>query len=156
MSVSSVDAADTICQNLAASAGLPSSSHFRVWLSTATSAAVTRLAGGGPWYVVGGGPTILGSRVAIDSNALSGGSLLRAIDTDQHGNQVAAGTLVWTGTTDQGILAPLANCKDWDGMEVSGADNGEVGDPSSLGPEWTDTTDDTCTVPHAFYCFQVP
>jgi hypothetical protein len=90
------------------------------WLSAAYGSPKTRFAHApGPYRLVGG------TKVADDWADLTDGTLRHAIDFDEAGNPVAAGTQTWTGTTEDGTLADVGNtCGGWITAETGFADMG--------------------------------
>ncbi|MDB5216179.1 MAG: hypothetical protein JWO86_4106 [Myxococcaceae bacterium] len=139
----SVAFADAMCQARAQAAGLHSPDRFVAWLSTTTTPASMRVAGGGPWYL----PT--GALVALDVAQLRLGALSHAIDVDENG---ASGPTrsVWTGTKADGTADP-ATCANW----TLGKD-ARSGTTGSVDANWTAAAVTACALTLGFYCFQIP
>jgi hypothetical protein len=103
--------ADSICRDLATTAGL--SRSYAAWLSDSKASPESRfLKDGGPYILVDG--TI----VANNWRDLTSGRLRHAIDLTELGTPPPAiegcTGAVWTGTTEAGgLMDPAATCGDW-------------------------------------------
>lgn len=97
-----VAAGDSVCQTLAAAAGLEHAGSFKAWLGSSTALPVDRLTANGPWARVDG------VTFAADKAALTADKVSTALNVDEHGNYVADRT-VWTG----GRTKTEPSCSDW-------------------------------------------
>lgn len=70
---------------------------FVAWLSTAAISAISRVAGGGPWYV---GASYLGGELQLKT-----GTMKTPLNRDPQGVQTAGPVGVWTGTEEVGTPA---------------------------------------------------
>lgn len=144
-SIGGVAKADTDCQLLATAASR--GSGWKAWLSSSTSNAKDRTAlGSGSIMLVDGLTTV----VAHGTDLVGDGGLLHAIDHDENGAAVAA-TIVWTGTTEHGVVyaGNGAPCGDWtsaDGGAAAGASN-------QTSVTWTSDAIEPCTNSYPIYCF---
>ena len=106
----SVSNADSRCQALASSAGLPGS--FIALISTGSVNAKDRIGQSGPLS------NTKGELVANDANDLFDGSLIRPIQYDEKGNAVGS-PYVWTGSSALGQVVrskvdnSVATCSNW-------------------------------------------
>jgi hypothetical protein len=116
------------CQQLATSAGLGRSSV--AWLSDASTDAIDRLHGDGPFVAVGSGAV-----VAIDRADLTSGLLRSRIDrTDTGALGNASG---WTGTDTDGTRADSGNFRDgW--TNATRSFFGQTGSSQRTNGSWTD------------------
>jgi len=118
--------ADTICQNLANSAGLPGT--YLAWLSDSTGSPSTKFNTSTVPYV-----NTRGQIVANDWNDLIDGTLVNAISYDENGNSsVVADT--FTNTLSDGTNNTLTNaCANW----TSNSEFANVGSPIATNENWT-------------------
>jgi hypothetical protein len=104
--------------------------------------------------------TANGTMVALDTadlaicNKGAGSDCLRApINRDIHSYTVPAGTLIWTGVLPSGSASGAPNCDGWTSDAAS--DNGNGGDPSSLGAGWSTGSIGACNVIRRLICLQL-
>jgi hypothetical protein len=150
--------ADAKCAALAAAAGLPGT--FRSWLSGADSSFTHSTV---PYRLVDG------TEVAANWNGLSG-SLMHAIDKDEHGAVIADG-YAWTQTTAYGQHVQSSidaeNCVGWTSNASSTDPNdyrhfGWVGNADAVDASWSCDVDatlgctgsDFCVNSDHLFCFQ--
>jgi hypothetical protein len=133
-------AADELCSDLAAGAGLDGA--FKAWLSAPGEPAAERLSHADGPYV-----RTDGRRVADDWDDLVDGKLAARIDRDEDGAQVSGD--VWTGTRASGQAAD-ATCG---GFDTSG-DLGICGSTGATGGAWSDSNQPFCTSALRLYCLQ--
>jgi hypothetical protein len=144
-SIGGVAQADTDCQLLATAASR--GTGWKAWLSSTTSNAKDRLVlGSGKIMLVDGLTTV----VAKGTDLVGDGGLVHAIDHDENNASVAP-TIVWTGTTEHGVVYASngAPCGDWtspDGGAAAGASN-------QTGITWTSDAIEPCTNSYPIYCF---
>jgi hypothetical protein len=160
-----IAAGNSICQNLAAAAGLANASTFQAWLSDAkTDAACNiRARGGhppscgslladnpGPWARTDGLP------FARNVASLTAPEILTPPLFDEHGNRVALDARVWTGTSASGRWIDGETCgSDVDAGSWNDANaQGTRGDASLASHSWTDRVSEACDLPAHLYCFQ--
>lgn len=105
---SGIEAGDSICRNLAASAGLPHATSFKAFLSDTSTNAIDRFDNNGPWVRPDG---VL---VAADKADLTDDDLFTAITVDESGNYLPSSDFfyVWTGTNPDGTGA-VGHCSNW-------------------------------------------
>jgi hypothetical protein len=131
------EAADSICSNLAAAAGLDRPGAFRAWLSDSLDDAWCRVQdlsgtrdggcdaapappGAGPWARTSDGARWAGALSALSDDQ---GPLV-PIDRDEHGVAVPELELFWTGTDETGRAfdrLPSALCADWTSSAAASA-----------------------------------
>jgi hypothetical protein len=160
-----IAAGNSICQNLAAAAGLEDATTFQAWLSDAATDAACNLRrrtghprtclalsiAPGPWARTDGAPFALG----LDTLARS--EVLNVAYLDEHGEALPIWERVWTGTDEDGTLAGFGgDCTDAGGI---GWNNGSTGTGAvgyvQFGPHtWTAHGGSTCSLPGHIYCFQ--
>lgn len=147
-----IDAADTICQSAAMSAGLQGT--YRAWLSTNNESPEQRFIHSSVPYLL-----VDDTLIAADWDDLVDGELAHPIVLSELGTVPAPGThpctpvgvrVVWTGTTAQGTLLPDTTCTDWTGQGQ--ANWGRIDD---INASWTAY----CILPcagaeAAFYCVE--
>ena len=153
---------DEICQARAAAGGLAHPSLYRAWLSTVATDAYCHLfdltgqapsCGGanpnahamGPWQRTDG------SYFSGDLAEMTGPEtkVLRPMRFNEFGNQVASGTVFWTGTSWDGTA--LANrCEGWDSTNGTGY----FGREAAGGRAWTYATSQDCTENGRLICFE--
>jgi uncharacterized repeat protein (TIGR02543 family) len=147
-STAGLGGADTICQNAASAAGIPNSLTFRAWLSTSSTNAISRLGtNDGIWVRTDGRP------IAMFRGDLTGGNLIHAPMTDEHGMPIVSGNLLaWTGTTVGGIAAG-ATCNGW--MANTASYLGMVGRITTTSGAWTNAPigPQPCNSQAHLYCF---
>ncbi len=136
-------AADRVCQNAAANAGLTNASRFKAWLSTSSVAARDHITSEGPWVRVDH------VSIAADRTQLLSGRLQAAIEVDEHGNFAASQVL--TGTDATGVTGPQT-CDDW--SSVSGSVQATIGVAMLANAGWTDDFAPDCDETYAIYCFE--
>lgn len=138
-----VAGADSICNTLAANAGLPG--LYVAWLSDAGTTAPDRLLLARGWVRVDGKP------IADTAADLVAGSLLHPILLTETGQAVTAQTGVLTGTTKTGAVGQT--CLGY--TSSSAADQATAGIPSATRDNWTDNIDQDCDSPRRHYCFGI-
>ena len=135
--------ADTVCRQLASTAGLPFPQSFVAWLSTPGNPAGDALPADLPWR------RLDGVRVADSLSDLTSGSFLQApINVDEQG--VYGFTGVWTGTDEFG-QATGSHCSDW--ASGNAGVFGETGTCNRVNEVWTDGSADPCDSEYPLYCF---
>lgn len=165
-------AADSICQNLAAAAGLPNASGYVAWLSDslddawcrvqgltgkrASNCGVPTPPGAGPWARVG--ESFAWSENLAFLASSSGGPLL-PLTVDENGNPVTTVLATFTGTSRTGTGQPGAGqgyCGDWN--TPGGSDSAFTGVPSRTFTSWTASvalgTGNCTTVNLRLYCLE--
>jgi hypothetical protein len=136
-------AGDSICQNLAADAGLVEPASFKAWLSDDSTDAIDRLESDGPWVRIDG---IL---VAADKATLASGGLFSAIAVTELGAYLHSDS-VWTGTTNDGT-ASVNHCNAWTGAEPF--DSGAFGQAQSAIELWSLWRNNgACEASRRLYC----
>lgn len=134
-------AADQRCME-AAQATFPGRT-FVAWLSTAAISAISRVAGGGPWYV---GASYLGGELQLKT-----GTLKTPLNRDPQGVQIAGAVGVWTGTDEVGTPA-LSVCSDW--STIASNVGAEIGTSGGADGTWTYAADRPCSYLFHLYCFE--
>lgn len=140
-----LDAADSVCRNLAASAGLPFEESFKAWLSDDSMDAIDRFEHDGPWVRIDGVP------IAQNKEDLVSGSLFSSIEVTELGDYASDSDVfsAWTGSDSSG-QAHARNCSSWtDGTEKG---LGLVGVSVGSGHQWTSYFSDYCNVSRSLYC----
>jgi hypothetical protein len=138
-----LEGADEICRFEAEAAQLPGT--YRAWISDASSDAIDRIDGDGPWHGVDG-------ERLFNNHAHLRTSPLQAIAIDPLGHP-ASHALVWTGTGTGGRWLGTDSCGGWTVEDPFGdAGTGQA----STGTQWTDAGPGPCTWPARLYCLQVP
>ena len=132
--------ADTLCTNLAASAGLGGT--WSAWLSTSTVDAADRIDPTGAPYAL-----VDGTVVANDLADLLDGSVASPINRDENGSPVASD--VWTGTLQDGTAQGF-DCGAW----TSAAGTGHCGAASQSDFRWTNNVTPPCGAGLRVYCFE--
>jgi hypothetical protein len=143
-----LESADFICTLHAQAAGL--SGDYVAWLSDSRTAARTRVDPGAAPLV-----RVNGQVVAFDVHHLAHvgtdgdtNDLVRVVDIDEHGNQVAP-TPVYTGTRAHGV--PNTNhCNDWSSLDSFG----DTGTNFSASVTWQTGGTIPCANPGYLYCIQ--
>lgn len=122
---SGIEAADSICNNLASDAGLALAGDFKAWVSDANTDARDRFVSGGPWN------RLDGFELASDLADLTDGALFTSLGLDENGVYVG-NFVVWTGTAPDGTRLP-DTCDSWQ----STAGEGEGGTAVGTVDDWT-------------------
>jgi hypothetical protein len=139
--------ADATCQQLAAAEGL--GGVWGAWLSDATTDAIDRLYGEGPFVLVGTGAVVAATRAELTS-----GTLQSPIDRSEAG--VFTSGAVWTGTDSDGTRADSGNfCDGW--SDATSASFGQTGSTSGTNSFWTNGNQvfcDVSSVPVRIFCFE--
>jgi CSLREA domain-containing protein len=138
-------AGDSICQNMAADAGLTEPENFKAWLSDDSIDAIDRIESNGPWVRIDGIP------VAADKAELASESLFSAIAVTDQGDYLHNHS-VWTGTANNGTAA-AAHCSGWTTADLS--IQGTFGQAQSAGlrwSQWAATITGDCNVSRRIYC----
>jgi hypothetical protein len=141
--------ADTICQNLAAAAGLPGT--YKAWLSDDTGSPSTR-------FVQSTGPYRRVDNVTVANNwaDLTDGLLLSEIDRSESGaivGQSGSVNRVWTDTTTSGTVNNDQHCHRWS-TAAAGQGGGFRGTVLSSSEQWTLINSADCDFDGRLYCFQ--
>jgi hypothetical protein len=140
--------ADALCQQAANSGTVPAGT-YTAFVSFQNVNAKDRIPTG-PYYLTDG------TLVAASLDDLLGGTLLHAIDLDEHGELVVSD--VWTGTLPDGTYDPGHNqCMNW--TSNLSADRGSAGNTQSTDAFWVRTPTSEfggywCSDPKPVYCFQ--
>lgn len=139
---SGIEAGDSICRNLATTAGLPLPESFRAWLSDDATHAIDRFVEPGPWVRTDG------VVVFRSPGALATSDLFTALNVTETGTYTD-GTRAWTGTLRTGMAA-ADRCNNWhDGSDGS---NGQVGLPVIVTLGWTANLIGSCDYDFRLYC----
>jgi len=134
--------ADTTCTDTATAAGL--SGNWVAWLSTGAEDARDR--------IVDSEYRLLdGTVIANDLADLTDGNIDNAIDVDENGND-ASGSDVWTGTLEDGTVAP-DTCNEWTDGAITA--EGLSGDTDLADGGWTEQQPVSlfCSFDIRLYCF---
>lgn len=127
---SGIEAGDSICRNLAASAGLPLAPSFKAFLSDDATDAIDRFEHDGSWVRPDGVP------VAADKAELISESLFTAITVTETGDYLPSSVLhlVWTGTNPDGTRSN-GHCGNWQiGLDAA---QGRAGNSTAANAHWT-------------------
>lgn len=148
-----IAAGDAICRARAAAAGFANATRFKAWLSDASTDAVERIAGDGPWVRPDG---VL---VAADKARLVGGYLASSISVTETGLYVnwvpgvsVASLAAWTGTSQQG-RATSDHCLSWTAAAGASGAQGATNDTTN----WSHLLGmppPACTSNLALYCLE--
>lgn len=141
-----LDAGDAICRNLAAEAHLPTPDSFVAWLSDATTDAVDRLTGEGPYR------RLDGFLIAESKADLVAAPTVNSIHVDELFGYLDRLGYTWTGTGTNG-QATASHCDAWTSDDP--ADFG-AGGLATISREtaWTDyAASRDCDTPRSLYCF---
>jgi hypothetical protein len=144
--------ADALCQQAATAVGRGLPRVWRAWLSDGSVAARERIEDCSPWYIDNGSVSAPFTDVAVPTfehlidPALP---LLRRLHRTENG--LIQQTPAWTGTKLDGTAA-TDHCKGW--TASSAGERGLTGDPTELGPAWTDIGLSACNIPLHLYCFE--
>ncbi len=142
--------ADIICNDLAATAGLPG--LYKAWLadSDAGSApASTFFQAPGPYKLPDG------TQVANDWADLTNGTLINAINVDENGSG-GISSLVWTNVNSDGTITTPTSDGHCDGWTLTGPvfiDAGAVGGSEFNNANWTQGANAGCDESLRLYCF---
>lgn len=140
-----VEAGDSICRNLAGAAGMDNADAFKAWLSDSSQSAHQRLASDGPWIRPDGVP------VADTRSDLATIPLNTAIAVTEQQDYLD-GSLVWTGTTDDGDTHP-DNCDDW--ANATSSFDGRLGAARLTATGWSSSNTFSCDIPIGrLYCLE--
>lgn len=139
-------AADTVCQNRAAAAGLPNAQNFKAWLSDSSVDAKDRITSDGPWV------RLDGVAVAESKPDLIDGRLFTSINLTETG-LYRSNWRVYTGTTNAG-LRTTKQCNNWSSNLASS--EGTVGAVYSAGFDWSNEYAEGCSHSsyYGLYCFE--
>lgn len=146
--------ADSICTNIAITAGFSPSSVWVAGVSDTLSSFQGRLGRvTRPYYLrnknnIGQTGPIL---VAFNYDDLFDGLIQHPIDQNDLDFGIPLGTMVWTGSLPDGSQSG-SDCTNWS----STLGNGTIGDPTQIGASWLQSGTDACAATHNFYCFQKP
>lgn len=163
-----LDAADSICRNVAAAASLARPGAFRAWLSDSLDDAWCRVqdrtgtrdggcdgapapAGAGPWARTGDGARWAGSLSALTDDQ---GPLV-PLDRDEHALAVPALDLHWTGTDETGRAfdaLPSSMCADW--ASSAAASTSVLGSSFETRVGWTLSFGGSCDGHHHLACLE--
>lgn len=137
-------AADTICDDLADTAGLPG--RFRAWLSNDSNSPSSRFDPSDEAY-----DRTDGVRVADNYDDLVDGTLAAPIDVDE--NMVDIGIAgVWTYTAADGTPSAAGfSCQGW---SSNGGDAGTFGSNQATDSTFTEFSTATCSTEFHLYCVQ--
>ncbi len=143
------DAADAICQSLAAKAGLSRSDKYKAWISTRTESAKDRFINKtSPWYRTDG------VKIADNLADLIDGSIFTTINRMENGKVKPPFRSPWTGTNDlgnvSGVATPIDTCDDW---KSSNNFFGVEGQADSI-RNWSGNGSGSCGSQHPLYCFE--
>ena len=128
-----IAAGDSICNNLATSAGLPHPGTYKAWLSDATSDARDRFEYDTPWV------RLDGFEIVSSLADLTDGVLFTSNNINEIGGYMA-NTAAWTGTNADGT-AHTDHCNSWQSTEG----NGREGRVNAVSGGWTSTSSPVCT-----------
>lgn len=144
-SIGGLSAADNDCQLLATAAS--QGTGWKAWLSTSTTNAKDHVPLGSGNIMLVDGITVV---VTHGTDLIGDGGLAHAIDHDENKQSVAS-TLVWTGTTEHGLVYAGSGipCGDW-----TAADGGAAaGGSNQVNNAWTSDGLEPCTNSYPIYCF---
>ncbi len=146
-----IDGADAKCQALAdpqITAGRLSAGTYMAFVSTDRSDAAEIIADA--YYVRPDGVIVATSGYPVPGGLLSG-SILAPINVFEDGRVDEAGSGVWTGSDEWGVV--LAHCRNWSGDPVSY--QGTVGSSTATDARWTTEFEALlCDNLFRLYCFQ--
>lgn len=158
-----LEAADSICMNLAKTASLPNPGNFVAWLSDDNDDAYCRvhqLSGkkasncseaslpdaAGPWSK--SDKTVFGA--GISDLLLPGFKVYKPLNVDENGVVVPLADFAWTATNTQGSLLG-DTCTNW----TSDSGSAWLGSVSRSGGSWTQGGTVTCSgAPRRLYCLE--
>lgn len=139
---SAIQAANQRCQQLADQAKLQGT--FVAWLSVNNNAAISRIQGTGPWYLVDRESLVFANKDVITTVGPN-----VPIERDETGKLVASPTGVWTGTQADGQPANN-NCSNF----LLSGQNGLAGELDQTGRDWTQAGNESCNQQMHLYCFE--
>ena len=140
--------ADTICQGLASTAGLPGT--YRAWLSDDTQSPSTRFSQSDGAYQL-----INGATVAKSWTDLTDGTLATPITVTETGATFDdPGLRAWTNTLANGNAGGVLNedCVGW--TSSANGSHGDEGQVTATSDNWTTFASGTCNNEFHLYCFQ--
>ncbi len=132
---------DTICNALAANAGLPGA--YLAWLADTTGSPSTRFSQTGHYVRVDG--TI----IAYNWGDLTDGQIRAPISVTEQNNSVGP-SCVWSDVYIDGTFSDPNACNNWSSIAVSGG----FGNSSSSSSSWTSGGFGNCASNCLLYCFQ--
>jgi hypothetical protein len=138
--------ADGICAGAASAAGVTGT--FSAWVSVTGTDANTRIGNSTQPYQL-----LDGTGVAINTPALSSGSLLGAINRDENGTLIPPGD-VWTNTNSDGTLNLGGACGDFDSNSHVAAPASVVGSSGATDGTWTNAHVLFCDSVARLYCIE--
>jgi len=141
-----LEAADTICNQLAQAAGLAGT--YVAWLSDSSQDAITRVGSASGWVRTDG-------RVfARDRNALVSAQISYPPLLNETGALVTPTGVdfVFTGTDGTGVRVP-ETCNDW--QSIANEDIGHFGYPDGGGGVWSSSGNVVCNAQGRFYCLGI-
>ncbi len=137
----STAAADTSCNTLAQSAGLPG--HYVAWLSTSQVEAKARLGSARGWVRPDGKP------FADTVSDIVAGKIFYPATFDESGATVPLDTAIATGTSAAGVDVQGEDCGD---DVAAGSSSIVTGFADAGAPAWTAASSESCGLAHV-YCF---
>jgi hypothetical protein len=141
-----LEAADSLCQELANKALPALPGAYKAWLSAEFDDPANRFVQStGPYRLVNG------TTIANTWADLTDGMLLAPINLTESGGVVADPVRVWTGTDANGTGLGM-DCADWSNGS-SGA-SGYFGIATATSSAWSRLQEDVCGLPGRLYCFQ--
>lgn len=154
-----VAAADAMCEALATAAGLTDGT-YEAFLATTTASAMSRIDLTRNYYDLAGN-YIFGSGALADTDddddAIRSGFIgYLGITQDENGDDIAAGTRVWSGYYyAQYSASTYSSCSDWTTTSTSSY-YGYYGDPLSYldQEDWFGESTQTCDQSARLYCIQ--
>ncbi len=147
--IGGIAGADLKCLQLANNAGL--GGEWKAWISKdSASSPSTRFYRSTTAY-----KRVDGATVANNWADLTDGSLISAINKNEFGQTVAAGTRVWTSVTSSGgARGANYDCGDWTGS--SSSVYAYYGRATNTNSYWTADISAPCTNNYRLYCFEQP
>ena len=151
--INGLDGADNRCRNAALNAPLPRGLNYTAFLSDSTTDAADRVHHARGWYRL-----VNGLPVARGWDALVTGPLLNPVNVNELSE--TANTMVWTGSTPNGVAVPGAeHCDDW--TIESAVTTGHFGRSTEVDGNWlyfsiSDTNPTDCYDMRALYCVEQP
>ncbi|MBT4793511.1 MAG: DUF1554 domain-containing protein [Halobacteriovoraceae bacterium] len=142
----SINAANTICDNLAKAAGL--TRIYVAILSAGETRPATSLGFTGGVYIVDSNQTAhLVVASGVDLWLAEDKQLLNRINVNENGATVSE--TPWTGTVVEGA-GGVDNCSDW--LSDSSSVNGFHGSSDQFDDRWVENTTSACNVTHPLFC----
>jgi hypothetical protein len=138
---------DTICNNLATSAGINNEggTAYRAWMSTQTTSAFSRIGTAKGFVRLDGSVVFANLATSVSTNAI-----YHPINIDEHGAVLSPFELVWTGTRADGTGPAVSdNCGNWTNASGSGILGNTQGGPGV----WTSWAVASCSGSFRLYCF---